>query len=149
MRFSFSSLDPTSMRRQPVWPAASGISLIWEIRRHYTHPPSPALMRCNRYGVSKTRAKPGQGKTRAGQNQGRAKPGQTGSDPKASASVWANASTGYLFPRWWLLRPVPKLPVAYVSACAPEKFSELVELGDSAWLPTASMKIEGRNPKAS
>jgi hypothetical protein len=49
----------------------------------------------------------------------------------------------------FLLEIVESWSVAYASTCAPESFSELVEWGDSAWLPTASMKIERRTPKAS
>jgi len=49
----------------------------------------------------------------------------------------------------FLLEIVESWSVTYMSEFAPETFSELVEWGDSAWLPTPSMKIERRTPKAS
>jgi hypothetical protein len=49
----------------------------------------------------------------------------------------------------FLLEIVESWSVVHVSGCAPKGFSELVEWGDSAWLPTPSMKIERRTPKAS
>jgi len=49
----------------------------------------------------------------------------------------------------FLLEIVESWSVTYMSKCAPETFSELVEWGGSAWLPTPSMKIERRTPKAS
>ena len=49
----------------------------------------------------------------------------------------------------FLLEIVESWSVTNMSKCAPETFSELVEWGDSTWLPTPSMKIERRTPKAS
>ena len=49
----------------------------------------------------------------------------------------------------FLLGIVESWSVTYASNCVPERFTEFVEWGDSKSLPTASMKIEGRTPKAS
>ena len=49
----------------------------------------------------------------------------------------------------FLLEIVESWSVTNESRCAPEGFPELVNWGDSEWLPAASMKIEGRTSKAS
>jgi hypothetical protein len=49
----------------------------------------------------------------------------------------------------FLLEIVESWSVTNVSRCDPERFTELVEWGDSKSLPAGSMKIEGRTPKAS
>jgi hypothetical protein len=47
------------------------------------------------------------------------------------------------------LEIVESWSVTYIPRCAPEGFSELVECGNSDWLPDAYMKVDGRTSKVS